>query len=78
MNNTKLVYVKYANRKFYSKQNKAYATLPEIFDEVKRGNDVQVIDNVTKNDITVQSLASSLTTVSIPTESVVAFIRGLQ
>lgn len=43
---------KYQNRKLYDTQDSCYITLDEIAKLIKKGEDVTVIDNKTKNDVT--------------------------
>lgn len=56
---TKIV-KRYANRKLYDTEESKYMTLKEIASAVLSGRDVQVIDNVTKGDITGKTLAMVL------------------
>lgn len=43
---------RYQNRKLYDTFQSCYVTLEEIAQIVREGNDIQVIDNKTKDDIT--------------------------
>lgn len=43
---------RYQNRKLYDTFQSCYVTLEEISQIVREGNEIQVIDNKTKNDIT--------------------------
>ncbi|MCB0271573.1 MAG: regulator for granula-associated protein [Bdellovibrionales bacterium] len=43
---------KYQNRKLYDTKNSCYITLEDIAKMVKMGEEVRVIDNKTKNDVT--------------------------
>ena len=43
---------RYQNRKLYDTYQSCYVTLEEIAQIVREGNEIQVIDNKTKNDIT--------------------------
>lgn len=43
---------KYQNRKLYDTQDSCYITLDEIAKLIQQGDDVTVIDNRTKNDVT--------------------------
>lgn len=43
---------KYQNRKLYDTKDSCYITLEDIAKMVKRGEEVKVIDNKTKNDVT--------------------------
>ena len=51
---------RYANRKLYDTSESRYVKLEEIADMVDRGEEVQIIDNETKEDITRISLAQIL------------------
>lgn len=53
---TKLI-KRYANRKLYDTEQSTYVTLDEIEQMVKNGEDVQIIENATKDDITHITLA---------------------
>ncbi len=48
---------RYHNRKLYDTSSSTYVTLEDIAELVKRGDEVQVFDNSTKEDITGQTLA---------------------
>lgn len=43
---------RYQNRKLYDTYQSCYVTLEEIAQIIREGNEIQVIDNKTKNDIT--------------------------
>ncbi|MBK7972415.1 MAG: transcriptional regulator [Deltaproteobacteria bacterium] len=47
---------RYGNRKLYDLDSSTYVTLHEIAEMVKRGEDIQVIDNRTKEDLTAVTL----------------------
>ena len=51
---------RYQNRKLYDTQESSYVTLDEIARMIKAGDDVRVIDNKTKNDITAATLTQLL------------------
>ena len=53
---TKLI-KRYQNRKLYDTSDSCYVTLEDISDMIKMGDDVQVIDNTTKEDLTGVTLA---------------------
>jgi len=48
---------RYANRKLYDTEQSTYVTLDEIEQMVKNGEDIQIIDNSSKDDITHVTLA---------------------
>lgn len=48
---------RYANRKLYDTKNSVYVTLDDIGTMVRKGEDVRVVDNATKEDITNATLA---------------------
>jgi polyhydroxyalkanoate synthesis repressor PhaR len=48
---------RYANRKLYDTSESRYVNLEEIADLVRAGEDVQIIDNTSKEDITGRTLA---------------------
>ncbi len=48
---------RYANRKLYDTQHSRYVTLDQISDMIREGDDVKIIDNKTKADLTSVTLA---------------------
>ncbi len=48
---------RYANRKLYDTRDSRYVTLPQIAELVRAGEDVQIIDNRTKENLTNVTLA---------------------
>ncbi|WP_428262001.1 polyhydroxyalkanoate synthesis regulator DNA-binding domain-containing protein [Haliangium sp.] len=48
---------RYANRKLYDTQHSRYVTLEQISEMVRNGDDVKIIDNKTKEDLTSVTLA---------------------
>ncbi len=48
---------RYANRKLYDTQHSRYVTLDQIAEMIRDGDDVQIIDNKTKTDLTSVTLA---------------------
>ncbi len=48
---------RYANRKLYDTQDSRYVTLDQISDMIRNGEDVKVVDNSTKEDLTSVTLA---------------------
>jgi polyhydroxyalkanoate synthesis repressor PhaR len=59
MNETKII-KRYQNRKLYDTHQSCYVTLEEISQMIKVGDDLRVIDNKTKNDITQGTLTQLL------------------
>jgi polyhydroxyalkanoate synthesis repressor PhaR len=59
MNGPKII-KKYANRKLYDTNESKYVTLKEIVESVTQGEEVVVIDNVSKEDITGTTLLSAI------------------
>ena len=51
---------RYQNRKLYDTHESTYVTLDEIAKMIKGGEDIRVIDNKTKNDITAATLTQLL------------------
>jgi polyhydroxyalkanoate synthesis repressor PhaR len=54
---TTRVIKRYHNRKLYDTASSTYVTLEDIAELIKRGDEVQIIDNRSKADITGQTLA---------------------
>ena len=51
---------RYTNRKLYDTVESRYVTLPQIAEYVRQGEDVRIIDNTTKEDLTRMTLAQIL------------------
>jgi polyhydroxyalkanoate synthesis repressor PhaR len=51
---------RYSNRKLYDTAESRYVTLPQIAEMVRQGQDVRIIDNNSKDDITSMTLAQIL------------------
>lgn len=51
---------RYANRKMYDTERSRYVTLTEVAEMVRSGEDVKVIDNKTKDDLTEVTLTQAL------------------
>ena len=70
---------RYANRKLYDTETSKYVTLKAIADEVTAGRDIQVVDNVSKEDITVPTLLLALVETddgTTQTETLVDILRA--
>src|SRR6186713_2345053 len=48
---------RYANRKLYDTQHSRYVTLDQIAAMIRTGDDVKIVDNKTKEDLTSVTLA---------------------
>lgn len=48
---------RYANRKLYDTQHSRYVTLEQISEMIRAGDDVKIVDNKTKEDLTTVTLA---------------------
>lgn len=48
---------RYANRKLYDTQHSRYITLDQISEMIRNGDDVKIVDNKTKEDLTSVTLA---------------------
>ena len=48
---------RYSNRKLYDTERSKYVTLEEIADMIKAGEEVKIIDNKSKEDLTSATLA---------------------
>ncbi len=72
---------RYQNRKLYDTHQSCYVTLEEISQMIKSGDDLRVIDNKTKNDITQATLTQLLyeterkTSQPVPVELLKEIIR---
>src|SRR5947207_4466207 len=51
---------RYANRKLYDTQRSRYVTLDQIADMIRAGEDVKIVDNTSKDDLTALTLAQIL------------------
>jgi polyhydroxyalkanoate synthesis repressor PhaR len=72
---------RYGNRKFYDTTSKRYVTLSEIAGIVRAGDDVEVIDHSTGEDITKQVLMQILSRLDknsppLPIALLTALVRG--
>jgi len=56
MSETRII-KRYANRKLYDTELSRYITLDQISDMIRRGDDVKIVDNKTKEDLTTVTLA---------------------
>lgn len=59
-NGTVKILKRYANRKLYDTQESKYVNLTDVTTFLKDGLTVTVIENVTKNDVTKNTLATIL------------------
>jgi polyhydroxyalkanoate synthesis regulator protein len=66
---------RYLNRKLYSVSESAYITLLDLKEIVKRGETIQVIDNATKQDITLQTLKMILPLLSLGVNDIINLIK---
>src|SRR3954470_9275865 len=48
---------RYANRKLYDTEHSRYVTLDQISEMIRNGDDVKIVDNKTKKDLTTVTLA---------------------
>jgi polyhydroxyalkanoate synthesis repressor PhaR len=48
---------RYANRKLYDTEHSRYVTLEQISEMIRKGDDVKIVDNKTKEDLTTVTLA---------------------
>src|SRR5258706_12873991 len=48
---------RYANRKLYDTEHSRYVTLDQIREMIRSGDDVKIVDNKTKEDLTKVTLA---------------------
>src|SRR5260221_14015289 len=48
---------RYANRKLYDTEHSRYVTLDQISEMIRQGDDVKIVDNKTKEDLTTVPLA---------------------
>jgi polyhydroxyalkanoate synthesis repressor PhaR len=51
---------RYANRKLYDTEHSRYVTLDQISEMIRNGDDVKIVDNKTKEDLTTVTLAQIL------------------
>lgn len=71
---------KYANNKFYigkgNTEPVGYVNLTGIIDIIRKNKEVRVVDQVTGEDITIQTLKSSLEFVEVNLDKLIGVIRG--
>src|SRR5512145_1657663 len=51
---------RYANRKLYDTEHSRYVTLDQISEMIRNGDDVKIVDNKTKEDLTTVTLAQRI------------------
>jgi len=56
MSETRII-KRYANRKLYDTEHSRYVTLDQISEMIRAGDDVKIVDNKTKEDLTTVTLA---------------------
>src|SRR4249920_3865475 len=56
MTDTRII-KRYANRKLYDTEHSRYVTLDQISEMIRNGDDVKIVDNKTKEDLTTVTLA---------------------
>ncbi|HON99868.1 MAG TPA: polyhydroxyalkanoate synthesis regulator DNA-binding domain-containing protein [Syntrophales bacterium] len=56
----KILYKKYGNRRLYDTDRSAYVTLEDVARRIREGNEVQVMDARTKEDVTAFTLTQIL------------------
>src|SRR6059036_2249078 len=56
MSETRII-KRYANRKLYDTEHSRYVTLEQISEMIRHGDDVKIVDNKTKEDLTTVTLA---------------------
>jgi polyhydroxyalkanoate synthesis regulator protein len=71
---------KYANNKLYisrgNTESVGYINLTGVIDIIRKGKDVKVIDQVSGEDITIQTLKSTLDFISVSLDRLVEVIRA--
>lgn len=70
--------VRYQNRKLYSKDLSRYIKLGEVAQFVKEGDDVLVLCNRTKNDITDLVLSQAVLQKGINRQTAINLLREVQ
>jgi len=72
------MYIKYKNRKIYSKKEHTYMTLEQLALRLRNGEEVRVLDKQTKLDITGEVLAGYIAKYAKNSEQVSNFIKAMQ
>lgn len=72
------MYIKYKNRKIYSKKEHTYMTLEQLASRLRNGEEIKVLDNSTKLDITGEVLAGYIAKYAKNTDQVTSFIKAMQ
>lgn len=68
---------RYANRKLYDTETSKYTTLKEIVALIASGREVQVVDNVSKADITGSTMLMALVETEQDLSGQVPTLRGI-
>lgn len=71
-------FIKYANRKLYSKEFSRYVTVREIASIVRNGTDITVTCAVTKNDVTDLVLGQAILQKGITRQTAINLLREVQ
>ena len=72
----KIFIKKYINRKLYNTSTNSYITIPKIKELIRDGIQIEVIDMVTKEDITNYILKLVMLTCNVNNDSILDMIRG--
>lgn len=68
--------IKYKNRKLYLKSLKKFIDQNQLIKLIKEGNEVEIIDFETKEDVTQKVLSSSISKMDISSQSLKYIIRN--
>jgi polyhydroxyalkanoate synthesis repressor PhaR len=74
-----MIIKRYSNRKLYDTGVSKYTTLQKVYDAVKSGRHITVVDNESSKDITLETLLMSLSEVGrkdFSTDEVIDFIQN--
>lgn len=70
------LFIKYRNRKLYSKYKKRYVTLKNILKLVRQGVDIKVIEHESNEDVTKKTLLSAMKYKSFTEQDVYDILRS--
>lgn len=68
--------IRYSNRKYYSKDESRYVTCEDIAEWVRRGEDIEVMCQKTKNDVTHMLLQATVAKVVSDKSVLINALKG--
>jgi polyhydroxyalkanoate synthesis regulator protein len=72
-----IIFKKYSNRKIYGKHEGkyGYVTISQIISFIKQGEEIQVVEHATGEDVTSDILKGAVSQLSIPNDVLISIIQ---